>query len=115
MSSILNDVKKMLGIDPSHTEFDSDILIHINTTLSILHQLGIESSEPLEIIDTSTTWKELIGSNKNLNDVKTYIYLKVRLMFDPPINSAVTEVMNKQISELEWRLNIEVDPGGGTL
>lgn len=104
--SILKCVKKILGIDAAYTAFDLDILIHINTVFSILHQLGIGPDDGFAIEDDTATWTSFIGSDPQKNSVKTYVYLKVRMMFDPPGTSFLIESMNSQIRELEWRLNV---------
>lgn len=107
--SILTSIKKMLGITEEYTHFDQDIIIHINTVLMILHQLGVGPEEGFAIEDSYETWSDFLVDNKNIEAVKTYVYLKVRLLFDPPLSSAVTESINKSINELEWRLNVAVD------
>ena len=109
MNSILTSIKKMLGIEESYTHFDSDLIMHINSVFVILKQLGIGPENGFAIEDRSATWDDYLGSNKNLEFVKTYIYLKVRLLFDPPTSSAMIEAVNKNISELEWRINIEAE------
>ena len=107
--SILTSIKKMLGITEEYTHFDQDIIIHINTVLMLLHQLGVGPEEGFSITDSYETWSDFLVDNKNIEAVKTYIYLKVKLLFDPPLSSAVTESINKSINELEWRLNVAVD------
>lgn len=107
--SILTSIKKMLGITEEYTHFDQDIIIHINTVLMILHQLGVGPEEGFSITDSYETWSDFLVDNKNIEAVKTYVYLKVKLLFDPPLSSAVTESINKSINELEWRLNVAVD------
>lgn len=104
MTSILNDIKKMLGIEEEYTQFDTDIIIHINTVLNILAQLGVTYANDELVQDKNTTWDSLITSG-DLNLIKSYVYLRVRLLFDPPQSSALTDVINKQITELEWRIN----------
>lgn len=111
MDSILTSIKKLLGITEEYEQFDQDIIMHINTVLSILMQLGVGPSTGFSITDKSATWSDFISDLSELEMVKSYIYMKVRLMFDPPMSSAVIDVMNRQISELEWRLNVQVDPG----
>lgn len=109
--SILLSVKKILGIEPDYTHFDPDIIIHINTVLSVLHQLGV-GEHPYAITDSNDMWSDFLGEeNKQLNDVKTYVALRVRLIFDPPTSSAMMEAINQTIKELEWRINVTVDPG----
>lgn len=107
MESILTSIKKLLGISEEYTHFDNDIIMHINTVLMVLNQLGIGPEEGFLIFDKSAMWNDFISSdNKNLHAIKTYVYLKVKLLFDPPLSSAVMEATNRLISELEWRLNV---------
>ena len=107
--SILTSVKKMLGITKEYDAFDMDIIMHINSVFMILNQLGVGPSEAFRITDDSTKWSDFILENSKLESVKSYMYLKVKLLFDPPTNSAVAEANNRMISELEWRLNFEVE------
>ena len=111
MDSILLSVKKLLGIMPEYTQFDTDIIIHINTVFMILHQLGVGPDKPFMITDEKSKWDDFIGESDNIEAVKTYMYMKVKSYFDPPQSSAVAEASNNIISELEWRLNVAVDPG----
>ena len=104
MESILTSIKKLLGIAEEYTHFDEDLIMHINSVLTILTQMGIGPSTGYIITDKDDTWDEFIDNKIYLEAVKTYIHLKVKLVFDPPLSSAVTEAMNKMISELEWRL-----------
>lgn len=104
--SILTSIKKLLGITEECTDFDNDIIMHINSVFMILSQLGVGPSTGFRIEDDSATWSEYITDDDNLDAVKSYIHLKVKLLFDPPLSSAVTQAMNQAISELEWRLNI---------
>lgn len=110
MDSILITIKKLLGLEPEYTDFDPDIIICINTTFSILTQLGVGPKEGFSIIDDSANWNDYIEDMARLEMVKSYIYMKVRLMFDPPQNGILTDSINNQIKELEWRLNVQVDP-----
>ena len=110
MDSILTSVKKMLGIPEDYDQFDMDIIMHINSVLMILTQLGVGPEEGYAISDKSDEWNEFIGEGKLLELVKSYVYLKVRLIFDPPQSSSIIEAMNRQISEFEWRINVAVDP-----
>lgn len=107
--SILDTVKKMLGIPQDYTQFDTDVVIHINSVLSILTQLGIGPNEGYSIKDNTSLWSDYIPDGKALSDIKTYVYLKVRLIFDPPSASSAVEAMNKLVSELEWRINVAAD------
>ena len=109
MESILTSIKKLLGIEEEYTQFDADIIMHINTVFLNLTQLGVGPSEGFLIEDGSAIWEDFIGDGSQLQAVKTYMYLKVKLLFDPPLSSSVTESMNRMIAELEWRLNVAVD------
>ena len=108
MESILTSIKKLLGITEEYEHFDADIIIHINSVFMILTQLGVGPSEGFSIKDKSTTWNEFVSDNQ-LESVKSYMHMKVKLMFDPPLSSAVMECMNRMISEFEWRLNIAAE------
>lgn len=106
-NSILTSIKKLLGITESCTDFDTDIIMHINTVLMTLNQLGI-GTEGFQIEDKNAVWSEFIESDK-LAATKSYVYLRVKLLFDPPLNSAIIEAIKESIRELEWRLNIRVE------
>lgn len=111
MDSILNSIKKLLGIDSEYTQFDPDIIIHINSVFMTLYQLGVGPSEGFRIDDAYATWDEYISDNDVLlGAVKSYMYLKVRMLFDPHLTSSVTELMKEQAKEFEWRMNVMVDP-----
>ncbi len=109
MDSILNSIKKLLGITEEQTDFDTDIIIHINTTLTILNELGVGPEEGFVIEDASATWDDYITDRRKFDKIKTYVYLKVRLYFDPPQNSSHAEAIKQQISELEWRMNVTAE------
>ena len=112
MESILTSIKKLLGIAEEYEHFDNDIIMHINSVFMILTQLGVGPSKGFVITDSSASWDDFLPEGgEKLQAVKTYMYMKVRLMFDPPTSSAVMESMNRMINELEWRLNVTVDPG----
>lgn len=102
--SILDDIKKLLNLSKENTSFDTDIIIHINSVFMILNQLGIGPEEGFRISDTDTKWSSYINNIDNLDGVKTYIYLKVKLIFDPPLSTTVIEAFKKSIEEFEWRL-----------
>ena len=102
---ILSSVKELLGISYEDESFDFEILMHINTTLAILFQIGVEEAGDTPVIDITTTWRELFGDRTDLEMVKTYIYFKVKSMFDPPTNSAGLESLNRVMKEFEWRIN----------
>lgn len=107
--SILNSIKKVLGIYEEDTSFDIDIIMHINTVFMILTQMGVGPSEGFSVYDARDTWDDYLSDISLIEAVKTYIALKVRLIFDPPASSAMIEAMNRTISELEWRLNVQAD------
>lgn len=100
----------MLGIIEEDESFDIDIIIHINTAFSTLTQLGVGPKEGFAIRDKTTLWTEFVDDIR-LENVRSYIYLKVRQVFDPPTNSAVLDAISRQISELEWRMNVTADHG----
>lgn len=107
MSSILTSIKKLLGIAEEYTHFDSDIIMHINSVFMILSQLGVGTDFHIE--DDTTEWNEYLPESQLLSTIKSYMYLKVKLLFDPPISSAAIESMNRIISEFEWRINMTVE------
>jgi len=109
--SILDSTKKVLGIDSAYTAFDPDITMHINSVFSTLQQLGVGANpdESFMITNRLATWEEFIGTEKNVNAVKSYMYLRVRLLFDPPATSFAQDSMQKQAQELEWRLNVQME------
>lgn len=109
MDSILTSVKKMLGIEDEYTHFDPDIILHVNSVMMTLAQLGVGPEAGFFIADKTKTWVDFLGDRKDLEAVKTYIYLKVRLLFDPPTSAFVLGATERQITELEWRLNVQVD------
>lgn len=109
--SVLTSIKKMLGIVEEYENFDSDLIMHINSVFSILTQLGVGPSKGFMIQDKSTAWKDFILDEAQFMLAKSYMYLKVKLLFDPPLGSAVIECYNKQISEYEWRLNVAAENG----
>lgn len=111
MNSILISVKKGIGMAPEYDAFDADIIMHINSVFPILAQLGVGPKEGFAIEDAADEWSDFIGNNPLLNSVKTYMYAKVKLIFDPPLSSSAIESLNRIISEFEWRMNITVDPG----
>ena len=112
MESILTSIKKMLGITEDYEHFDADLIMHINSVLMILTQLGVGPAEGFMIEDDTSTWVDFIpeANAAQLHAVKSYIFMKVKLIFDPPLSSAVIESYNRQIAEFEWRLNVAVDP-----
>ena len=107
MESILTSIKKMLGITEDYEHFDSDLIMHINSVFSILTQLGVGPSEGFSIKDKTDVWSDFIPDDPRLESVKSYVYMKVKLLFDPPLSSTVMESTNRIISEFEWRLNVQ--------
>ena len=105
--SILESTKKILGIDAGYVVFDEDIIMHINSVFSTLEQIGIGPVDGYMIEDNVPTWADFIGSDNRLNAVKTYVYLRVRMLFDPPQTSYHLTAIKEQITELEWRLNVK--------
>jgi hypothetical protein len=103
--SILNSTKEKLGLAVDYTVFDSQVIDFINAAFSTVAQLGIGPPEGFELVDDSAEWDDILVSNKHLNAVKSYVFLKVRQLFDPPTTGYLVTAMEKQITELEWRLN----------
>jgi len=103
--SILTDTKKIIGISESDTSFDLDILTHINSTFSVLQQLGVGPDAGFYIEDSSDEWADYIDDDNGYNLIRTYILLKVRILFDPPQNAYLLTAMEKQIAEYEWRIS----------
>ena len=106
--SILNSIKKMIGPTIDDTYFDADIIVHINSVLFLLNQLGV-GKPGFSITDSTSVWSDFIEGDMDLNAVISYVYLRVKLLFDPPLNSSVVASMEKTISELEWRLNVVIE------
>lgn len=109
MESILTSIKKLLGIAEDYEAFDTDIMIHINSVFMILTQLGVGPANGFRITGKYETWEEFVSDGIVADAVKTYVYLKVRLLFDPPTSSAVMDAINRSISEYEWRLNVAAE------
>jgi hypothetical protein len=109
MDNILQSIKKLIGISEEHTSFDEDILVYINTALSTIKQASNITSEEITEISSETTWSNINLKQDIKSNLKTYLYLKVKLLFDPPASSTISAVIEKQISELEWRINIATD------
>jgi hypothetical protein len=105
LDSILNSVKKNLGLDASYLAFDDDVIMNINSVFGTLNQLGIGPADGFAIEDDSAVWDDFLAGDVKLNSVKMYVYLRVRLAFDPPTTSYHISAVNDQIRELEWRLN----------
>lgn len=113
-NSILNSTKKILGLAEDYTAFDHDVITHINTAFSILTQLGIGPPIGFMIEDSSAVWDDFYIEDLQLNSVKSYVYLKTRQLFDPPQTSYLISAMERQIAELEWRMNVYREETGWT-
>lgn len=114
--SVLVTIKKMLGLDESYNAFDTDIIVFINSVIMTLHQLGVTDKQGVTITGPTETWADVLPSDKLVEGAKSYIYLKVKLLFDPPSNSFVLNSYEKQIEELEYRMKeqMEAYPGSVT-
>lgn len=108
MESILTSIKKLLGITEEYKHFDSDLIIHINSVLAVLTQIGVGPSTGFSISDKYAKWADFIEDDSKLEFVKSYVFLKVKLLFDPPISSAVAESTKRLCDELEWRISVTV-------
>lgn len=104
--SILFTVKSALGLDPENTPFDIDVIMHINSVFANLQQLGIGPSNGFMIMDGKPTWEEFLGQDNTLNSVKSFVFLKVRLLFDPPATGPAIAAMQDLAKEFEWRINV---------
>lgn len=109
MESILTSTKKLLGITEEYEHFDKDIIMHINSVFLNLTQLGVGPKEGFFIEDDTAEWTDFIEDHIQLQAVKSYMYLKVKLLFDPPLSSAVIESTNRMIAEFEWRLRLAAE------
>lgn len=109
MESILTSVKKMLGITEEYEHFDKDLIMHINSAFMTLTQIGVGPEKGFVIEDELATWTDFIEDSLQLQAVKSYVYLKVKLLFDPPLSSAVIESSNRTIAEFEWRLRLAAE------
>ena len=110
MENILDSIKKLLGIDEADLNFDQELIMHINSVFMVLNQLGVGPVGGFKISSNEEVWTDFIGTRLDLESVKSYIYLKVRLLFDPPQNSFLVGSIEKQIEEFEWRLQVQVEP-----
>lgn len=107
--SILNDIKALIGIPEHVKDFDTALILHCNTVFSGLSQIGLGPNTGFYIIDDSWLWSDLIEGEVNLHNVKSYVYLKVKLLFDPPANATLVNSIESQINELEWRIRFELE------
>lgn len=110
--SILKSTKKILGLDPGYDAFDLDVITHINSAFSTLSQLGVGPKSGFFIDGETQSWSDYYGDDPFLNMVRSYVYLKVRLAFDPPSTSFAITAIEEQLKEMEFRMMIVVDPGG---
>ncbi|QFP95397.1 hypothetical protein SEA_MAKAI_5 [Arthrobacter phage Makai] len=106
--SILDNTKKLLGFESDYTAFDLDIILHINTVFHTLQSLGIGPATGFSIVDKEAKWADFVGEEQ-MNSVKSYMYMRVRLMFDPPTSSFHLESLKKQAEEIEWRLHVQAE------
>lgn len=112
LDSILDSVKTLLGLDPESDEFNTDVLVHINAAIFTLQQLGVGPAFPFVVTSRKEKFSEYLEDNELLiQEVRLYIFYKVKLGFDPPSVSAVIEVLKEMIKEAEVRINMQVDPG----
>lgn len=108
--SILTSIKKLIGMTEDYDAFDIDVIIHINSVFMILNQLGVGPSKPYKIVDKDDLWTDFLpADDKNFSAVQTYVYLKTKLVFDPPSNSIIMQAHKDMINELEWRLNANAE------
>lgn len=107
--SILTSIKKLLGIDEAYTHFDTDIIMHINSTFFVLQQLGLGPEEGFLIEDATAVWTDILEARTDIEAVKTYMYLKVKLIFDPPPTSYGIDALDRQIMQSEWRLTNQLE------
>lgn len=110
-TSILTSIKKLLGPTEDDTSFDVDIIMHINSAFFRLNQLGVGPATGFFITDNTKTWEDFLESRTDLEAVKTYVYQKVRLVFDPPQSSFLVEAIKDAIKEFEWTINVQVEGG----
>lgn len=109
MDSILITIKKLLGIQEDYTHFDPELIVHINSVFMILNQLGVGPDEPFTISDETSKWNDFLTDGKEIKLVESYMYLRVRLLFDPPANSFLVTSMEKQIEEFEFRQLVQAE------
>jgi len=107
IDSILDSMKKALNLPADHHEFDEDLIMHINSVFSTLHQLGVGPTQGFQITDNTALWSTFLGGNMSQNNIRSYMYVCVRLLFDPPTTGYQLESRQKQKEELEWRISVE--------
>lgn len=109
MTSILNTIKHMIGPSETYDYFDTDLIVHINSALATLTQLGVGPSTGFAITGDTETWSDFLGNDLRLGAVKSFVYLQCRLAFDPPQNSSILSSIKEQIAELTWRINVAAE------
>lgn len=110
-TSILKTIRSMLDMDPDETAYNNDILVHINSAIMTLTQLGVGPKDGFSVTDENATWNDFIGDSKLFEGVKQYIYIKTKIAFDSPTSSFVTEALRTMATEIEFRLNVQADNG----
>lgn len=113
-NSILNTIKKLIGLDKDYGVFDIDLIVAINSSFMILNQLGIGPEKPFSITDGTATWADFFGDEEIFALAKSYIYLRTKLLFDPPSSGVLHEAVERQISEFEWRMHVQADYNDST-
>lgn len=108
---ILDTIKELLGSTDAYSAFDKQLIVHINSVLSAVCQLGAGPDVPFRLTTGNETWGEVIGNNPYIELIKDYVYIKTKLVFDPPQNSTILNALKEECKEIEWRLNVAVDPG----
>lgn len=111
-NSILTTIKKLLGLPEEVEHYDMDIIVHINSTLFTLSQIGVGPTNGFSISDKDAVWSDFVSSEQNLEAIKSYIFIKVRILFDPPASSAALNALTEAAKEYEWRLQVATDPVG---
>jgi len=109
MVSILDSIKKLLGIEADDTSFDEELIIDINSVFMVLNQLNVGPPEGFSISDNTAEWSDFIGERGDIGLIKSYVYLKIKLMFDPPQNSFLVNSIDEQCKEFEWRINVQAE------
>lgn len=107
MESILDSIKVLLNVQYYDEAFDKELIMHINSVLMICSQLGIGPAECFSITGSTETWDQFLNGRTDVEAVKNYIYMKIRLIFDPPTNSFTLDAMKRMVEEYEWRLTIQ--------
>lgn len=109
MESILSSIKKLLGIQRDYDYFDMDLVVCINSVLAILTQLGVGPGTGFSISDATSTWSNFIGSDPRLEMIKSFVHLRVRLLFDPPQNASLADAIDRMAQQLEWRIQVAAE------